>query len=226
MKINLSLTPPDQLGFPEYIGWLYSVILMPYPLYIITTVDEQGIPNAQPNTWGLPFGDGYAQFFLFYDWACHHTIQNVIATGEFVVNIPSEDVVPQVMQTVKPYPRGIDEIAASGLTALPATVVRAPRVQECRAHLECRVRWHKQSHPRGKDDAGVVVLGEIVAASADREVLAGTAGQKMAGMRPVFVLSRSVDLGRMSITDQLTYGTVDRLKDFLKLEKEGIVEVV
>jgi flavin reductase (DIM6/NTAB) family NADH-FMN oxidoreductase RutF len=226
MKVNIPLTPPEEVGFPDFVGWFHSNILIPYPLYIITTVDEHGIPNAQPNTWGLPFGDKFSQFFVFYDWASHHTIQNVITTKEFVINIPSEDQVSQAMRTVAHYPRGVDEIAASGLTAIPSVAVKVPRIEECKAHFECRLRWHKETHRRGQDDTGVLVLGEIVAASGDNDVLAGTSPEKVERMRTVFVLSRNVDAQSMKTTNSMTYGTIDRLKDFLQLEKDGSVEYV
>lgn len=145
MKIDIPVNPPEEIDFPGYIGWFHSNILIPYPLYIITTVDENGIPNAQPNCWGLPFGDKFDQFFIFYDWACHHTIQNVIVTKEFVVNLPSEDKVTQVMKTVKHYPRGTNEVAASGLTAIPSTVVKVLRIRECKAHFECKLCWYRET---------------------------------------------------------------------------------
>jgi flavin reductase (DIM6/NTAB) family NADH-FMN oxidoreductase RutF len=226
MKVNLPPAPPEELGFPDFVGWFHSNILIPCPLYIITTVDEQDIPNAQPNTWGLPFGDAFAQFFVFYDWASHHTIQNVIATKEFVINVPSEDQVSQAMRTVEHYPRGVDEILASGLTAIPSIAVKAPRIVECKAHFECRLCWYKETHRRGQDDAGVLVLGEIVAASGDKDILEGTSPEKVARMKTVFVLSRNVDAPYMKTTNSMTYGTFDRLKDFLKLEKDGSVEYV
>jgi len=223
MKIDIPVNPPQKLEFPDYIAWFYSNILIPYPLYIITTVDENEVPNAQPNTWGLPLGDKYGQFFIFYDWASHHTIQNVITTKEFVVNVPSEVDVTQVMNTVKHFPRGIDEIAASGLTAIPSKVVKVPRIKECKAHFECRLCWHKQTHLRGNDDAGVIVLGEVVAASGDEEVLSGSAPKKVQGMKTVYLLSRNVDSINMKVTNQMTYGTIDKLKDFIRLEREGII---
>jgi flavin reductase (DIM6/NTAB) family NADH-FMN oxidoreductase RutF len=224
MKIDIPLEPPADLGFPEYIGWFLSNILIPYPLYIITTVDEAGIPNAQPNTWGLPFGDRAGQFFVFHDTSDHHTLQNVLATREFVVNLPSEECIPQVMKTVEHYPRGVDEVTASGLTAIPSTMVKAPRVAECKAHFECQVCWCKESHSCGADTVAMLVLGRIVAASADADVLGGTSSEKMARLRSAYVVSRNVDLLQMKITSPLAFGTIDRLKDFVKLEKERVVE--
>ena len=224
MKLDLPSKPPEEIGFPDFIGWFYSNILIPYPLYIITTVDENGIPNAQPNREGLTFGDKHGQFFLFYDWTSHHTAQNVITTKEFVVNIPPEDKVPQVMKTVTHYPRGTDEIAAAGLTAIPSKKVKAPRIEQCKAHLECRLHWHKQTHLIGKNNTGIIILGKVVASSGDKEVLTGTAPEKIQGMKTVLILPRSVDSTNMKITNQLTYGTINQLKDFLKLEKQGTIE--
>jgi flavin reductase (DIM6/NTAB) family NADH-FMN oxidoreductase RutF len=130
------------------------------------------------------------------------------------------------MRTVEHYPRGVDEIAASGLTAIPSIVVKVPRIEECKAHLECRLCWYRETHPRGQDDTGVLVLGEIVAISGDQDVLAGTSPEKVEGMRTVYVLSRNVDAQNMKTTNSMTYGTIDGLKDFLKLEKDGSVEKV
>jgi flavin reductase (DIM6/NTAB) family NADH-FMN oxidoreductase RutF len=130
------------------------------------------------------------------------------------------------MRTVAHYARGVDEIAASGLTAIPSIAVKAPRIAECKAHFECRLCWYKATHDRGPDDTGVLVLGEIVAASGDRDVLTGTSPEKVAGMKTVYVLSRNVDAQRMQTTNSMTYGTIDRLKDFLQLEKDGSVEYV
>jgi flavin reductase (DIM6/NTAB) family NADH-FMN oxidoreductase RutF len=226
MKLDIPIRAPAQVDFPDYVGWLHSNILIPYPLYIITTVDEAGIPNAQPNTWGLPFGDTYGQFFVFYDWASHHTVQNIITTKEFVVNVPCEDKVSQVMKTVAHYPRGLDEVEASGLTAIPSRMVKAPRIEECKAHFECRVCWWRETHGRGQDDRGVLVLGEIVAASGDEDILGGTSPEKIENMRTAYVLSRNVDGLNMEVTNSMTYGTIDRLKDFLKLEKDATIEYV
>ena len=65
-----------------------------------------------------------------------------------------------------------------------------------------------------------------MAASGDNDVLAGTSPEKVERMRTVFVLSRNVDALNMKTTNSMTYGTIDRLKDFLKLEKDGSVEYV
>jgi flavin reductase (DIM6/NTAB) family NADH-FMN oxidoreductase RutF len=108
MKVDIPRTPPKEVEFPDFVGGFHSNILIPYPLYIITTVEEHGRPDAQRNTWGLPFGYKFAQFFVFYNWASHHTIQKVITAKEFTVSVPSGDQVFQAMGTAEQYPCGVD----------------------------------------------------------------------------------------------------------------------
>ena len=53
MKIYVPLKPLKENEFPSYVNWFLSNILVPYPLYIITSIDRNGVPNAQPNSWGF-----------------------------------------------------------------------------------------------------------------------------------------------------------------------------
>lgn len=69
-------------------------------------------------------------------------------------------------------------------------------------------------------------MGKIVAASGDEEILARTSLEKIQRMKTVFLLSRSVDTINMKITNDMTYGTIDKLKDFDKLENEGVIDYI
>ena len=211
MKVDIPDRPPEGSKFPSYLAWYFSNILLPYPLTIITTVDEDGVPNAQPNTWGLPRGSGDLQVFLFSTSADRHTAENVLATRQFVVNIPSADVVNQVLRTVEHYPRGTDEVAASGLTALPSRKVRPPRIAECKAHLECEYLWHQiEGDSPGPQD--IVIAGRVVAASADADVLRGSLQQKLASMKTPYFVGRSVDGTDWKARDPLSQGTISELQ--------------
>ena len=218
MKIDIPARPPKEAEFPTYINWFMSNILIPYPLYIITTVDGNGIPNAQPNTWGLPYGSGNLNMFLFSSWTRHHTPQNVLETKEFVINIPSRDIVKQVMKTVESFPRGVDEIKASGLKAIPSKIVKTPRIAECQAHLECRYLW---SHTAKISDevTDIVIAGEIVAASADEEVLYCRAKEKIAAMRIPYLTNRNIDARNWKVKDPQMCGIITQLKDFWKMTR-------
>lgn len=211
MKVNIPDRPPKGAEFPGHLAWYFSNILLPCPLTIITTIDEKGVPNAQPNTWGLPCGSGNLQKFLFATSTHAHTAENLLKTREFVVNIPSSDVVNKMLRTVEHYPRGTDEIAASGLTTLPSRKVRPPRIAECKAHLECEHLWHRiDGEPPGPQS--IIIAGRVVAASADSEVLRGSLEQKLASMNTPYFVGRSVDGTDWQTHDPLAQGTISQLE--------------
>jgi flavin reductase (DIM6/NTAB) family NADH-FMN oxidoreductase RutF len=219
MKVDIPLQAPEGTEFPPYVPWTFSNILLPYPLYIITTVDGNGTPNAQPNSWGLPYGSGDVQMFLFSCWTTHHTYENVLETGEFVINIPSIDVVRAVMRTVEHYPRGVDEIEASGLTALPSRQVKAPRIGECKAHLECTHLW-SQAVPLWEGVESVVMAGQVVASSADEDVLYGDGVAKLTALRIPYITNRSVDASSWTATGPQMCGLVGQMQDLWEMTRD------
>jgi hypothetical protein len=90
MKIDVSLTIPEDVDFHEYKDkeqlkrWIWRHIQIPQMMYLITTVDEEGIPNCEVNTCGLPFGFAPDRMFTFVCGRPHHTAQNVLKNGEGV----------------------------------------------------------------------------------------------------------------------------------------------
>ena len=88
------------------------------------------------------------------------TLRNVQETGEFVVNIVSEDFVEKMNICSAEFPPDVDEWEKSGLTPVASECVKPARVQESRFHMECKlvdvVSVSKQ--PLG----GSLVLGEVL----------------------------------------------------------------
>ena len=73
------------------------------------------------------------------------TYRNVLATHEFVVNVPSFDreTLEKVGTLGLPFAPGVNELQKAGLTAIPSKVVKPPRIAEYKSHFECRVEWTK-----------------------------------------------------------------------------------
>ena len=63
--------------------------------------------------------------------------------------------------------RRVNKWDEAGLTAIPSIKVKTPRIKECFGHLECKV---VESHVMGDH---TLFLGEVVATSADQEVMKG-----------------------------------------------------
>jgi flavin reductase (DIM6/NTAB) family NADH-FMN oxidoreductase RutF len=91
-------------------------------------------------------------------------------SGEFTVNIVSEDVAQAMSVTAGTFGPDDDEFLIAGLTAVVGTVVDAPMVAESPANLECRV----SSVLDVGDGPTRIVVGRVVALHVEDAVLDGT----------------------------------------------------
>ncbi len=93
------------------------------------------------------------------------------ASGEFTVNIVSEEVAEAMSITSGRFTSEDDEFAIAGLTAVSGVRVGAPMVAESPANLECEVT---QVLDVGPERRTRIVIGEVVALHVRHEVLDGT----------------------------------------------------
>jgi flavin reductase (DIM6/NTAB) family NADH-FMN oxidoreductase RutF len=61
------------------------------------------------------------------------------ATRECVINIPTVELAKQVVGVGNCSGREVDKFETFGLTPKPASMVRAPLIDECFANLECKI---------------------------------------------------------------------------------------
>jgi flavin reductase (DIM6/NTAB) family NADH-FMN oxidoreductase RutF len=136
------------------------------PLVVVTTTDREGFVNAAP--YGMCMRVSHKPLMLAFSvnqkW---HTRENVRQTGEFVVNIPSDDyeMLKKLMITAKHFPPRVNELDEAGLTALPSKKVKPPRIGECTAHFECRVDWMREVGNHS------LVVGNVAAVSIDEDCI-------------------------------------------------------
>jgi flavin reductase (DIM6/NTAB) family NADH-FMN oxidoreductase RutF len=69
-----------------------------------------------------------------------HSYATVMATREFVVNLPTSKQREAVELCGTTSGKQSDKFAAAGLGKLPANLVSAPLIAECPINLECKVR--------------------------------------------------------------------------------------
>lgn len=84
-------------------------------------------------------------------------------SGEFVINLPTEELVPAIDFCGVKSGRNLDKIAACGLHTEPGETVQAPLILESPVHLECKVR---QVLPLGSHD---MFLADITAVRVDED---------------------------------------------------------
>ncbi|WP_396897843.1 flavin reductase family protein [Mycolicibacterium sp.] len=135
-------------------------------LAVVTTVDAQGNINAAALGACVRIAHDPVAI-MFTIGIGRDTANNALATGEFVVNIPSFESgeLRALCLTGADLPPGENELAHAGLTSLDGRVVRPPRIAEYSRHFECRVLWNMQWRDR------LTVVGEVVAASCSADVI-------------------------------------------------------
>lgn len=157
MKASLEL--PKGLPEQQARAWKREMSMIVRPIVVISTVSKEGIPNAALKTNLMVVSAlGEVAFCCFPE---HDTHKNIIETGEFVVNLPSEEILEKIMVTAVDFPHNVNEIEKAGLTAIPSEKVKPPRIKECKFHMECKLKWRRDN----------IIVGEVVAASADEDLI-------------------------------------------------------
>ena len=100
-------------------------------------------------------------------------------TGEFVVNIPDEELLDEVDYCGFVSGREVDKFNARGLTPIPGSEVQTPIIAECPINIECRV---SQTLPLGSHD---LFIGQIVAVQFSQDVLGDQERMDNGKLKPI-----------------------------------------
>ena len=134
---------PEQLDSAVVYELLGSCIV-PRPIGLLSTVDRDGVFNVAPFSFfnGLapvPPLLGVSVGPVLATQQRKDTLTNVTDTGEFVWNLVTETLVKPITVCAEPHASAVSEFDAAGLTPIPSTLVRPPRVAESPVNMECRV---------------------------------------------------------------------------------------
>lgn len=153
-------------------------VILPRPIAFVSTISLDGVANLAPFSFFTavcprPPVICFCNSIRPRDGAKKDTLRNVEATGEFVVNVVSEDFAAQMVACSGDYPPDVSEFAVSGLTPVPSDLVKPPRVKESRVSMECRLLQvvTVSTEPGG----GSLVMGEVLRFHVDDSVLSGGA---------------------------------------------------
>lgn len=131
---------PGELSPVEAYKLLISMIV-PRPIAFVSTRALDGSLNLAP----FSFFNGVSSYPPVISIAIgtkaggqpKDTLRNIRETGEFVVNMVTEQIGQAMHQASAEYPYGTSEFEQVGLTPIPAEKIKAPRVAESPVSLEC-----------------------------------------------------------------------------------------
>lgn len=166
----MELDPADMK--PEDRYRLLIGCIVPRPIAFVSTISPDGRPNLAPFSFFAGVGSD-PMTLLFCpankpDGTEKDSLRNAkpIAeggTGEFVVNVATEDYEREVAAAAEPLPFGESEFELVNLAMSPSRVVRPPRVAKSPVSFECRTMQGGviRTNP-GVPAGGNIVIGQVV----------------------------------------------------------------
>jgi len=138
-------------------------VLHPMHTVLVTSLGKNGKPNIITLAWAMPASASPPLVAISVSPRRYsHTL--IEETKEFVVNIPTLGILDKVVLCGTTSGRNHDKFKETGLTPLPGKKVKAPLIEECVAHLECKL------HSQFTAGDHTIFLGEIVDAHVDKEI--------------------------------------------------------
>ena len=172
---------------------LLTGIIIPRPIGWISTVSESGIYNLAPFSFFNAVGEDppHVMFSTVRTGNVNKdTLNNVLATKQFVVNMVTEDLVEKMNTSSQAIPANESEFDLAGLTPIPSVKIKAPRVKECLVTIECEMVHHYflEDHKNG---GACIIIGRVVLFHVEDSVLLDGSKINMENYKPVARLAGS-----------------------------------
>ena len=134
---------PKDLSVPEVHKLLLGGVA-PRPIALVSTISKDGINNLSPFSFFNAFGANppvvaFSPSRRGRDASLKDTYNNLMETGECVIQAVTHSIVEQVSLASAEYPPDIDEFVKSGLTPIDSDIVKPKRVKESPFQMECRL---------------------------------------------------------------------------------------
>lgn len=159
-RVNID---PSDVGEGSFYKLLTAVVV-PRPIAWVSSLSADGVENLAPHSFFTvaAIDPPVVQFTSVGD---KDSLSNVLATGEFVVNLAPEWMFEQVNATGTAFPPHVSEFDAVGVEREPSLLVAPSRVAGSPVALECVL------HATSRIGISTVVLGRVVNAAIDEEAI-------------------------------------------------------
>ncbi|HWL04791.1 MAG TPA: flavin reductase family protein [Xanthobacteraceae bacterium] len=140
---------------------LLTGVVVPRPVAWVSTLSPDGILNlapfshftfvsAKPPMLAVSMGRKGATY--------KDTANNILATGEFVVNIADMALLNEVHESAVEHPPEVSEAELLGLETVESLSVKPPGIRRCPVQMECRLDQHLQFGARNT----YLMIGEVL----------------------------------------------------------------
>ena len=136
-------------------------LLHPMHVVLVSCAEKTGKPNIITLAWAMPVS-GNPPLVAISVSPRRHSHALIEETKEFVVNIPTMDILDKTVFCGTTSGRKHDKFKETGLTPLPGKKVKVPLIKECVGHLECKL------HSQFTAGDHTIFVGEIVEAHVNK----------------------------------------------------------
>jgi flavin reductase (DIM6/NTAB) family NADH-FMN oxidoreductase RutF len=143
---------------------LMTAVVVPRPIAWVSTLSAEGVVNLAPHSF-YTVACARPPIVQFSSVGKKDTLRNVLATGEFVVNLATARLLEQVNNSAARFAPDQSEVDALGIEVEPSVKVRPPRVLRSPASIECTL------HSTLELGDSTVVLGDVQVISVDDAAL-------------------------------------------------------
>jgi len=126
-----------EVSFVKYVG--KTLELMQDPGLLLVSTSKDGKPNVMTIGWGFIGVIWYKPVFVVAVRPSRYTYKLIEETGDFTVNIPTEDMSDIVEYCGTVSGRDHDKFKEKNLKAVPSKYVKSPIIKQCPINYECKV---------------------------------------------------------------------------------------
>jgi flavin reductase (DIM6/NTAB) family NADH-FMN oxidoreductase RutF len=183
---------PNELDYSAVYKLLTGAII-PRPIGWISSVSEDGINNLAPFSYFNAVGDDPPHVMFSAGRGNNtnkDTLNNVLNTKQFVVNMVTEALTEKMNLTAQSVPSHVDEFALAHIDSIQSIKVKPLRVKESPITFECELVHHYflEDHKNG---GACIIIGRIVMMHFDESVLMDNYKINLENYKPIARLAGS-----------------------------------
>jgi flavin reductase (DIM6/NTAB) family NADH-FMN oxidoreductase RutF len=176
--------------------------LVARPIGWLSTLSQDGIANLAPYSF-FNLVSERPHYVAIGSSGFKDSLRNIKGTGEFAVNVATFPLREAMNKSSAVVPPQVDEFVLAGLTKAHCQFIKAPRVAESPANLECRVHEVMEL----PDDEGKVsnwlIVGRIVGVHIDDQ----------------YITDGRVNSGAMQMINRLGYAEYATIDDVWRMRR-------
>jgi flavin reductase (DIM6/NTAB) family NADH-FMN oxidoreductase RutF len=143
-----------------------KAIVAPRPIAWVSSLSPDGIANLAPYSFFNIFSEN-PSYVSFGSGGIKDSLRNIQATEEFAINLVTHDLREAMNASSAHVGAHVDEFALAGLNKAPCQFIKAPRIAESPACLECRLfKIVELPDDEGRVD-GFIVIGRVLGVHID-----------------------------------------------------------